>query len=99
MQLVFVAATHSAALLTKRLSESVDGVKEKGCGGVPIAKEMPLERTVPSAETELLAQGKSNGVEPFAQAIVTTDILQECKVWCCVFVTASASHRLSWGQP
>lgn len=70
MQLVFVAATHSAALLMKRLSESVDGVKEKGCGGVPIANEMPLVRTVPSAETVLFAQGRSNGLEPFAQAIV-----------------------------
>lgn len=98
MQLVFVAAVHSAALLMKRLSERVDGVKENGCGGVPMENEMPLESTVPSAETELFVQGKSNGVEPFAQAIATTNGLQESKVWCCVCVTASASHRQSWGQ-
>jgi hypothetical protein len=69
MQLLFVAALHSAALLTKRLFERVDGVKENGCGGVPRLKEMPLERIVPAAETELFAQGRSNGAEPFAQAI------------------------------
>jgi hypothetical protein len=79
MQLLFVAATHSAALLMKRLLESVDGVRENGCGGVPMANEMPLERMVPAAETELFAQGKSNGVEPFAQAIATTSTLKNEK--------------------
>jgi hypothetical protein len=71
MQLLFVAALHSAALLTNKLFERVDGVKENGCAGVPMLNEMPLER-IPPAETVLFAHGSSNGVEPFAQAIAMT---------------------------
>jgi hypothetical protein len=68
MQLLFVAALHSAALLTNKLFERV---KENGCAGVPMLNEMPLER-IPPAETVLFAHGSSNGVEPFAQAIAMT---------------------------
>jgi hypothetical protein len=69
MQLLFVAATHSAALLRKTLSEIVEGVKENDCGGVPTANEMPLDSIVPAADTELFVQGRSKGVEPLGQAI------------------------------
>lgn len=69
MQLLFVAATHSTALFRNKLSESVEGVKENGCGGVPTEKEMPLAVMVPVAETELFVQGRTNGTEPFGQAI------------------------------
>ena len=71
MQLLFVAATHSAALLRKMLFENVEGVKENDCGGVPIANEMPLDRILPVADTVLLVQGRSSGTEPLAQAMVT----------------------------
>jgi hypothetical protein len=72
MQLLFVAATHSAALLRKTLFAKVEGVKENDCGGVPIANEMPLERIVPAADTELFVQGRSNGTEPLGQAMATS---------------------------
>lgn len=36
-----------------------------------MAKEMPLEKMVLSAESELLVQGKSSGAEPFEQAILS----------------------------
>lgn len=104
MQLLLVAAVHSAALLMKTLSERVDGVKENGCGGVPIANEMPLERMVPAAETELLVQGRSNGTEPFEHAIVTANALLEggfdcCVCFCCDRMTVLALPQQSWGQP
>lgn len=45
-----------------------------------MAKEMPLERMVPSAETELLVQGKSSGAEPFEQAILPKNSTREGEV-------------------
>lgn len=76
MQLLFVATTHSAALLRNMLFERVEGVREKDCGGVPAVNEMPLARIVPAADTELFAQGRSNGTEPFEQAIVALRALK-----------------------
>jgi hypothetical protein len=72
MQLLFVAATHSAALLRKTLFENVEGVKENDCGGVPMANEMPLDRIVPTADTELFVHGSNNGTEPLEQAMATS---------------------------
>ena len=72
MQLLFVVATHSAALLTNRLFKKVDGVKEKGCGGVPIANETPRDEMAPAtADTELFVQGRRSGMDPFGQAMTT----------------------------
>lgn len=42
-----------------------------------MANETPLEKMVPSAETELLVHGRSNGVEPFEQAISLSDSTHE----------------------
>jgi hypothetical protein len=72
MQLLFLAATHSAALFRKTLFEKVEGVKENDCGGVPIANEIPLDKIVPDADTELLVQGRRSGTEPFGQAMSTS---------------------------
>lgn len=41
-----------------------------------MAKEMPLEKIVPSAETEWFVHGNSNATEPFGQAISSSDALQ-----------------------
>lgn len=38
-----------------------------------MANEMPLEKIAPSAETEWLVHGNSNGTEPFGQAISSSD--------------------------
>lgn len=78
MQLLFVAATHWTALLTNRLSESVDGVNENDCGGVPMENEMPLDRILLAVETELFVQGSINGTEPFEQAMAATNAFKEC---------------------
>lgn len=72
MQLLFVATTHSAALLTKMLLEKVDGVNEKACAGVPTANETPRDRIAPgAADIELFVHGRSSGVDPFEQAMAT----------------------------
>ena len=55
-----------------------------------MAKEMPLERMVPSAETELLVQGKSSGVEPFEQAILPSSPTREGEVMVVSAVDVSA---------
>jgi len=36
-----------------------------------MANEMPLDRIVPAAETELFVQGRSSGIEPFGHAMVS----------------------------